>query len=339
MTFSEPLWSDPVVEDLGGGIFRIPLPLPNDGLRAVNVYAICDSDGIVLVDGGWALPKSEELLEHSLRSIDRDLSEVTRILVTHVHRDHYTQAISIRNRYGSVVGLGEGEKRSLSQIQMSTTQGRNPGNFEALVRAGAAQLLYETSTDSDLSPSDWADPDEWLTDGQHFAIGARALRAISTPGHTAGHLVYRDDENRLLFAGDHVLPHITPSIGFEAATVPWPLRDYLDSLALMRVETDARLLPAHGPVTGSVHARVEELLKHHAKRLDDAYAIVKSGAGTGLETASIMVWTRRARAFDKLDPFNQRLAVLETTAHLDVLVLQGRLSSAATDGIERYSAD
>jgi glyoxylase-like metal-dependent hydrolase (beta-lactamase superfamily II) len=237
------------------------------------------------------------------------------------------------------VGLGEGEKHNIAEIQLSIAQERDvKGNVEGLLRAGAAQLV-SAATRSTRDHSDWTDPDEWLTDGQHFALGARTLRAISTPGHTAGHLVYRDDENTLLFAGDHVLPHITPSIGFEPVAAQWPLRDYLDSLARMRAETDARLLPAHGPVTSSVHARVDELLEHHAKRLDDAYAIIKSGASTSYETASTMVWTRHARGFHTLDPFNQRLAVLETAAHLDVLVLQDRLSSAVVDGVERYSAD
>ena len=40
---------------MADGVHRIPLPLPNDGLRAVNVYAIADGDGLTLVDSGWAL--------------------------------------------------------------------------------------------------------------------------------------------------------------------------------------------------------------------------------------------------------------------------------------------
>jgi hypothetical protein len=35
------------------GIYRIPLPLPFDGLRAVNAYAIETADGLVMIDSGW----------------------------------------------------------------------------------------------------------------------------------------------------------------------------------------------------------------------------------------------------------------------------------------------
>ena len=39
-------WAEPGVEDLGGGVYRIPLPLPGDALKAVNVYAIAGDDGV-----------------------------------------------------------------------------------------------------------------------------------------------------------------------------------------------------------------------------------------------------------------------------------------------------
>jgi glyoxylase-like metal-dependent hydrolase (beta-lactamase superfamily II) len=100
---------------------------------------------------------------------------------------------------------------------------------------------------------------------------------------------------------------------------------------------DARLLPAHGPVTDSVHQRVTELLAHHEDRLAASAKAVQTGAATGYEVARALGWTRRQRAFDDLDPFNQLLAVSETAAHLDVLVLQGRLGSSTNpDGIEIY---
>ena len=89
-------------------------------------------------------------------------------------------------------------------------------------------------------------------------MGDRTLRVVATPGHTQGHVVFRDEAAGLLFAGDHVLPHITPSIGFEAVPVELALGHYLRSLRLVREMPDMRLLPAHGPVRPSVHDRVDE---------------------------------------------------------------------------------
>ena len=174
-------------------------------------------------------------------------------------------------------------------------------------------------------PADWEMPDEWIDGRTELPLGGRELLAVPTPGHTRGHLVYADLAGGLLFAGDHVLPHITPSIGFESAPESSPLDSYLSSLRLMRELPDLRLLPAHGPVTDSVHARVDALLDHHADRLDACAAAVTAGSGTAYETARALTWTRRERHFDDLDLFNQMLATTETRAHLEVLVAQSRL--------------
>ena len=55
-------WEQPGAHEEAPGVYRIPLPLPGDHLKAVNVYAIADGDRLVLVDGGWALAESMELL-------------------------------------------------------------------------------------------------------------------------------------------------------------------------------------------------------------------------------------------------------------------------------------
>ncbi len=63
MTDTHRHWSDPEVETVSPGVNRMPLPLPMDGLRAVNVYAIETDDGLTLIDGGWAIDVSRTLLE------------------------------------------------------------------------------------------------------------------------------------------------------------------------------------------------------------------------------------------------------------------------------------
>ncbi|WP_308015543.1 MBL fold metallo-hydrolase [Pseudonocardia sp. ICBG1293] len=168
--------------------------------------------------------------------------------------------------------------------------------------------------------------------------GDRALDALPTPGHTVGHLVFRDAAASMLFAGDHVLPHITPSIGFEPAPPVLPLGEYIRSLELVRRLPDTRLLPAHGHVTRSVHDRVDELLAHHDDRLESTLVAVLPGEpASAHEVAGRLLWTRRARPLGRLSPVNRMLAVLETAAHLDLLVARSLLRSDPTDGVRRYA--
>jgi glyoxylase-like metal-dependent hydrolase (beta-lactamase superfamily II) len=176
-------------------------------------------------------------------------------------------------------------------------------------------------------------PDSWLDGDVAVRVGERHLDAIHTPGHTQGHYVFAEPAAGLLFAGDHVLPTITPSIGFEPAAVTQPLRDFMASLAKVRALPDLTLLPAHGPVAPSVHARVDELLEHHEHRLALCLEALSGGARSAYAVAGDLPWTRHEHAFATLDRFNAALAALETKAHLELLVARGQATrTAGPDG-------
>lgn len=326
-------WTTPGVYPVAPGVHRIPLPLPNDGLRAVNVYVIDDGDGPVLVDSGWAIPESLELLRRGLAELGTSVADVRRVLVTHMHRDHYTQAVTVRAESGADVALGVGEQPALRAI-LAPGDVNLARNVERLHRCGADELAARLPR-TDIDPGVWESPDTWLEPGTTVRLGARTLDSVPTPGHTRGHVVFIDAAASLLFAGDHVLPSITPSIGVEPAPSRLVLRDYLDSLRLVRAMPDRQLLPAHGAVTPSAHDRIDELLAHHDTRLDDTLAAVTAGC-TVMSVARSITWTRHGRAYAELDLFNSVLAVGETSAHLDLLVHQGRLTSREVDGVTRF---
>jgi glyoxylase-like metal-dependent hydrolase (beta-lactamase superfamily II) len=330
-------WTTPGAFEVSPDLFRIPLPLPTDGLRAVNVYALLSDEGVGLIDSGWAIPEAGEQLAQSLALIGRHPSDIRRILVTHVHRDHYTQGILLRREFGSHLALGADEKTSLDNI-MGPTSGMGLARLDELRRDGAQEIVDAARSvfEHETRHSVWEAPDEWLRPGP-VQLSGRALEAVHTPGHTAGHLVFHDAERSQLFCGDHVLPTITPSIGFEGTRTANPLGDFLASLAAVRAMPDARLLPAHGAVTDSVHARVDELIAHHGVRLDASEAAVRAGASTAYEVAKVLPWTRRLRKFSELDAYNQMLAVNETATHLKLLVSQGRCTMTTVDDVRRYA--
>jgi glyoxylase-like metal-dependent hydrolase (beta-lactamase superfamily II) len=334
-------WTDPGVYTVAPGVHRIPLPLPTDGLRAVNVYAVRTDTGPLLIDSGQALPGSGELLAAALDALGHGPAEVRRFLITHLHHDHYTNAVLVRREHGTPIALAEAERPSLD---IAADPGGAPfGAHDArLARAGAATLLDELAAftrgrGNVYDRSIWERPDEWLHDERPVVEGGRTLLPLHTPGHTRGHLVFVEEAAGLMFTGDHVLPHITPSIGFEAAPVPLPLADYLRSLHRVRALPDRRMLPAHGPAAGGVHARVDALLEHHETRLTTMAKAVSAGASTAFEVARAVPWTRRERRLDDMDLFNRMLAVLEAAVHLDLLVLQERLTACEDGGVAHYS--
>src|SRR3954469_11629749 len=132
-------WTAPGAYEVRPGVHRVPLPLPNDGLRAVNVYALTTPDGLVLVDSGWAIPEARTVLAAGLESLGCALTDIRRFLVTHIHRDHYQQAVTLRAELGMPVALGVGERESLELLRVP---GRRPlqQQVQALRTLGASQL-------------------------------------------------------------------------------------------------------------------------------------------------------------------------------------------------------
>jgi glyoxylase-like metal-dependent hydrolase (beta-lactamase superfamily II) len=339
-------WTEPGTEDLGGGLYRIPLPLPGDALKAVNVYAIASDDGVYLVDAGMAITGAKEQLTSELARIGYGLGDIRNFFITHIHQDHYTLAVELRTTLRGEVTLGEGERANLEAIREVAAGKRAPGFIEILHSTGSGdfgrKLREVLAAHRDQIPEfrlTWADPDRWLTDGTVLDLRSRKLRTIHTPGHTAGHVVFHDEANAALFAGDHVLPHITPSIGFQPSASRSALIDYLNSLRLLLTMPDSRLLPAHGPVRESTHARVRELLTHHDERLAQTQDAASGGPVTAFQAAGSIPWTRRKRKFSDLDMMSQVLAIGETAAHLEVLVARGQLTRHTTEeGVDIYSA-
>jgi glyoxylase-like metal-dependent hydrolase (beta-lactamase superfamily II) len=316
-------WSKEGAWRVTEGIHRIPLPLPMDGLKAINVYVIETDDGLTLIDGGWSIEVARDLLEACLKDVGYGFGDIKRFLVTHVHRDHFTLATVLGHEYGADVALGRGEEPALDLLN-DPDLNQNP--FLDVLRTAGAHELAELWAAGDPEAPDlsrWAYPDTWLEGDLQIPVGARTIDAVHTPGHTPGHYVFADKAAGLLFAGDHVLPTITPSIGFTVPPTPDPLGDFMASLTKVRTLPDLQILPAHGPVAPSSHARVDELLAFHERRLELSLAALADGPATGFTVAQTLGWTRHEKAYDELDEFSQGMASMETKAHLELLVARG----------------
>jgi glyoxylase-like metal-dependent hydrolase (beta-lactamase superfamily II) len=322
-------WTDPGAHPVAPGVHRIPLPLPGDALKAVNVYAVEDGDRIALVDAGWHRDDSWEALRSGLRQIGAQPGDIARVLVTHIHHDHYGQAPRLRTEAGATILLGEGEERSLRVI--TDPDARRLADEDRITRLrqwGAAELIAPVEEVMARHPGDglaiWELPDILAPDGYLVELGTRVLEVVATPGHTRGHVSLLDREARLFFAGDHVLPHITPSLGVEPfAGDGLSLVEFIASLAKVRPLDVERVLPAHGPDFTGLADRVDALLDHHATRLTHCIDSLRRGRTTAYEVAHDIPWTRRNRTYEELDLGNRLLALTETVAHLELLAVQG----------------
>ena len=311
------------------GVFRIVLPMPFPGLDQVNAYVLRSEDEVVLVDCGLYLPDDEadhgwDHLKAALATCDVAPEEISRLILTHTHIDHYGMAGRLKEASGCEVWIHRDGDAELDIL-------RDPAKHaEELRRTYADHGVPEAHLEELTRYEDWRhfvhsviDADRWLDGDEVFTVGDRRWEAIHTPGHARSHLCFWSADEALLISGDHLLPTITPHIDFRRGEDD-PLGQFLDSLE--RVERlDAKVvLPGHGSPFAEGAERARVTVRHHERRLGAIVQVVRR------EACSASKITDEIFGGTLLD-FQRRLALGEALAHLAYLRKRGE--------IERFRAD
>src|SRR5689334_22030475 len=103
----------PPVERLRPGLWSIPVPIPNNSLRYVYVYAMETDKGVYIVDVGWNTDDVYEALLAGLKTAGFAITDIKGMLVTHIHADHYGLAGRVREASGAWIALHEADARLL----------------------------------------------------------------------------------------------------------------------------------------------------------------------------------------------------------------------------------
>jgi len=170
---------------------------------------------------------------------------------------------------------------------------------------------------------------ELVEGGETVVVGNRAFYLIWTPGHTEGHLCVLDVESGTLFSGDHMLARITPHIGMWRDHGDSPLHRYEESLTAIKALAPKRAFPAHEAPIENVPERARELLKHHAERRQHVLEAMSPESRPSSEIAASVFRGREGG----MQTF---LALSETLAHLEALVIEGLVARDDDQSTGRY---
>lgn len=292
-----------MIEELYPGIFRIGVVLPGNPLRELNSYFIRGEESDLLIDTGFRRPACREALEAGLKELGSDPARRD-VLVTHLHSDHSGMA-------DLFVGPGR----------------------RIFISAADLDLLDTILEDSDPSSRHH----RFVQEGDEIRVGPYTLETLVVPGHTPGNTMFYIRDRQTMFTGDHILFDITPNI------THWPsmedsLGSYLEQLERVRDIPVRLALPGHRK-TGDYRARIDQILAHHSRRIDNALSIVKDHPGLcAYEIAGIMKWKIRAADWDSFPIIQKWFAVGECLSHLDYLRRRDRIRFEEEGGIRRYYA-
>jgi hydroxyacylglutathione hydrolase len=191
------------------------------GTFQTNCYLVAASAGaeaLVVDPGQDAMPGIEELCaEHHLRPVA--------VLLTHGHLDHIWTVAPLAGAHGIPAWIHPRDRHLLADPL-----------------AGVGPELRAMLPGLQL-----AEPDDVreLADGEVLDLAGVRLVVDHTPGHTPGHVTFRDEQ--VLFAGDLVFAGSIGRTDLPGGSMP----EMLASLAerFLPLPDELRVLPGHGPVT------------------------------------------------------------------------------------------
>ena len=312
------------LRQIADGIYwaRIPLPFR---LNHVNVWILDDGDGWAIVDFGIDSPTTRELWGGILSRFMAG-RRLRRLIATHSHTDHVGVVKFLSARDDSQFEITHTEWTAARTRYAAHQDNNNLAELRHFLhKHGGAVDTADTfdqerqRVQSYLGPQ----PDAFirLTTGQELKLGGRTWRIITGGGHANEHACFYCEADRILLAGDQMLPRISPVIAV-APTVPDadPLFDYFASLTELRALPDEVLvLPGHGEPFFGLRTRIDQLVAHHHTRLKSLEGFIRRPSSALAATELL---------FPKAIESGQgRLALGETIGHLHRLVAMNRAVS------------
>ena len=198
------------------GVTRVPVPVPFPQAGGpVNVYAIEDEGGVALYDSGLGSPEAEAALAKGFSDAGWRFEDVTRIVVSHGHVDHYGAARTVLERAGRPVPVFA-HPADIPKMSESGWRWRDrlPHYVAFFLKLGVpaddiAAMGAEVSGGFKLARR--IPEVHPLAEGDVLRFRRLSAEVLHMPGHTPGMACLHAAEPRLLFAAHHLLEKVSPN--------------------------------------------------------------------------------------------------------------------------------
>jgi glyoxylase-like metal-dependent hydrolase (beta-lactamase superfamily II) len=310
-------------------VHTITMPTPY-AVGPVNCYLV-NAAPVTLIDAGINTPQSQNALLLGLEEAGVFPESIERILITHAHPDHYGLVGFLQERSGATVYFPRREIARVRDKQMLFEVGK------LLLEAGMPlELLFKMDQQRKKGPKPGIDHDEVvpIDEGETFEFDGFTVTTLHMPGHTGGHVVFHEPETGTLFAGDQLLPEVSPNPLLEPS-LDEPgerrrsLKEYLASLERMAALGLRIAYPGHGAPVTDPDGLIRSTIEHHLKRKVQVAGYLTDEPKTVYEIAG--------EVYPHVRDYDIFLAVSEVVAHLDLVVEDGdAVVEAGDDGVALY---
>ena len=304
----------------GSSIYQIPIEA-FPGLWTY-AYLVFNGNYIVLIDTGSGIGEAGQQLLDGIVSAGRSslgssfsVEDLTHVLITHGHIDHFGGLKEIRARTNALIGIHELDRRNITNFLERRTINLHALR-DYLTEAGVNGEKRESLLDFYRYTLQLFDSAEVDFGYEEIELRLGPFQFLHVPGHSGGHVVIRLDD--ILFCGDHVLADITPHQAPEQLSSWCGLNHYLRSLDLLKAWAgDSQLaLCGHKQVITDLGARISEIKHMHMGRLEEVLKFYRSANTIDALSDSL---------FGEMHVFNGLLALEEAGAHVEYLYQRGKL--------------
>jgi glyoxylase-like metal-dependent hydrolase (beta-lactamase superfamily II) len=312
---------------------RLAMPL---ALDHINVYALRDGAGWVIVDCGLNLPDSREAWEAALAG-PLEGRPITRVICTHMHPDHIGLAGWLCDRASAPLVMTRLEYVTARMLVADTGQPAPEGaaGFYRAMGWTAEQIERWRSGYGQFGRAVSPLPAAYvrMRDGDRLDIGGDVWRVVVGEGHSPEHACLWRERDGVVLGGDQILPRISSNVSvWPTEPDADPLGDWLASLERMKTvfPADVLVLPSHGEPFRGVRTRLDALIRGHRtaiRRLERS-----------LETPKRAVDVFPALFARPVGDGVLGMATGESLAHLNYLVHRGRASRRRDgDGVDWWT--
>ena len=303
-----------VYETSGGSkIHRLPLQaFPKFWAYAYLVQANGQN---YLIDSGSGTDISHEDLLKGLRQADSQPSDLTHILLTHAHIDHYGGLSRLKPLTNAEIGCHELDFQTVAHHDTRLALiGRRLASF--LTDAG----LGDEARDSLLGVYRFTKA-HYRSVPLDFTYGAKNMHVgpfelIHLPGHCPGHVALRLED--VVFCGDMVVEGVTPHLAPESLNPHGGVDHYLESLNRFQDWAgNARLvLNGHDEPITDLRIAIDETRQHMARRISRAIKALR-------ETLTVAETSHAV--YGETGGYNQLLIIEKTGAYVEYLYEHGMI--------------
>ncbi len=229
-----------------------------------NWYLIEDGGRLTLVDAGFS--GHYGVLRKGLDSINKSLSDIEAIVLTHAHADHIGFAEKVRKETGVPVFVHKEDAKMASRpLQLPWF-----GLLSNAWRTYTAKMLGVAIINGVFS-FPYVSKVHAVSDGQVLDIPGKP-RIIHTPGHTDGEISLLLENRNTIITGDTIVTRnlLTGDIGVPQIVNPILTNNYKQAyrtLDLLREIGEITMLPGHGsPWIGDMNDAVDIALENAVKK-------------------------------------------------------------------------